>query len=461
MKLKTIYNRCVRNTKCKKDNKNKGKEKVTNESSTSTKIQWQPVKTKSKFKNLNEKSIKKENVYTSHNKPNNLTPQLTKEQPLKFSSNNHNNSSRLSSVSSHYSGSTWDMFPDNQKSPGKTKPNHVVNSSEKTNFNFATSNFQSRAAKTSSYQMEPINNVHIPPPPQKSANKHSSQRTEQPAQKDISPEYTLKLIEQMASKKRHSAKEEFLEEEKDTQFRDLTIEMKKKYGWLDPPTTRAANFHSNSFPCRGLNGNGAPNVPSRQPCSVSVFPPTVPCPNPPKIYAGFRDGVQESHTHYYLFPNNKTEEQLRRERLKSEPLCPTPRPVANQFSNSQVSMIPPPRPPPPKNMIPMTTIKNDFSSSSCHSNKDDYSHMGPTEKCLKVQSLVFGCTTEECRKSLTFNGFDVDKSVRHLKVEHLMNLGVKSKESCIEILKKQGWNLQSSCKFVMDRKRHKLNNHTN
>lgn len=42
-----------------------------------------------------------------------------------------------------------------------------------------------------------------------------------------------------------------------------------------------------------------------------------------------------------------------------------------------------------------------------------------------------------------------------------MNFGVKSRESCIEILRKQGWNLQSSCKFVMDRKRHKSNDHTN
>ena len=62
------------------------------------------------------------------------------------------------------------------------------------------------------------------------------------------------------------------------------------------------------------------------------------------------------------------------------------------------------------------TTQNNLSSSSYHRNKDDYARMGPTEKCLKVQSLVFGCTTEECRNSLMLNGYDVEKSVRHLKV---------------------------------------------
>jgi len=451
MKLKTIYNRCVRNTKCNKDNNNKGKEKIASESGTSTKIQWKPVKNNSKFKSLNEKSVKKENVYTSHKNPELSAQQVTKETPLKFSSNNHNNSSRLSSVSSHYSGTTFDMFPDNQKAPEKTKTNYVITTSKNNKSNYTISNFQA----------EPIKNFHIPPPPLKTDKGCTRQRTEHQAPKDISPEYTLKLIEQMASKKRSSVKEEIRREEKDTQFEDLTIQMKQKYGWLDPPATRSARYHSNSFPCRSSHGNGAPIVPSKQPCSVSVFPPTVPCSNPPTIYAGYRDGVQESHTHYYLYPNNKTEEQLRREVLKSEPLCPIPRPVANQFSNTQISLIPPPRPPPPTNMIPMTTTQNNLSSSSYHRNKDDYARMGPTEKCLKVQSLVFGCTTEECRNSLMLNGYDVEKSVRHLKVEHLMNLGVKSKESCLEILRKQGWNLQSSCKFIMDRKRNKLNNHIN
>jgi len=60
------------------DNNNKGKEKIASESGTSTKIQWKPVKNNSKFKSLNEKSVKKENVYTSHKNPELSAQQVTK-----------------------------------------------------------------------------------------------------------------------------------------------------------------------------------------------------------------------------------------------------------------------------------------------------------------------------------------------------------------------------------------------
>lgn len=222
-----------------------------------------------------------------------------------------------------------------------------------------------------------------------------------------------------------------------------------------------------------------------------------------------KNGKQDSCTHYYLFANNKSKEQIRREQLKNEPLCSIARP---QPTSSNLVKAParsniisaPPRPPPPANH---NLIKDtSFISSRCggggfeandtatfpprriashlvdggaggggatsahhHHNcaslekirppthhqqqqpsRDKYSSMGPSQKSIIIQSEVFGVTNDDCRQALKRNNGDVELTIKFLKIEQLYRLGVSSRDTCKQLLHANNWNLQLASRLIID-----------
>lgn len=310
----------------------------------------------------------------------------------------------------------------------------------------------------------------LPPPPPQQQRRSSPHLHPAPQQtiRDVSPDHTLKLIQQMTHKQQQQENTAITHTTtptstvEDNQFEDIKNEMMIKWGFKQPeksstetsqqqhnnpfdwneippvipprepvrqpPTTSGyhRNTHrhlstpspptSSSAPsCCAATSSAPPTTRSRantqqNPSTVSVFSPIPACTSTPLIYPIMKNGKQESFTHYYLFANNKSKEQLRREQLKNEPLLSIPRPTPQSSvnksppttTNNKHQISAPPRPPPPtsqslissiaptnKNEGSLTSQQTSFESKS--NNNNDTSTFPPRRISSSMTSHLDPC----------------------------------------------------------------------
>ncbi|CAH1792084.1 unnamed protein product [Owenia fusiformis] len=81
---------------------------------------------------------------------------------------------------------------------------------------------------------------------------------------------------------------------------------------------------------------------------------------------------------------------------------------------------------------------------------DDAVSASPRDKVRLVQQQVHGVTEEESHAALCKNHWDIDRSVRYLKLEQLFRLGIASRERCKKLLETFQWNLELAGSVLLD-----------
>lgn len=71
-------------------------------------------------------------------------------------------------------------------------------------------------------------------------------------------------------------------------------------------------------------------------------------------------------------------------------------------------------------------------------------------KVSQVMSSVPNITSEECLKVLQECGWDVETSIKSLKIDQLMKLGLTSKEKCEDALQRSNWNVEIAASAILD-----------
>lgn len=74
----------------------------------------------------------------------------------------------------------------------------------------------------------------------------------------------------------------------------------------------------------------------------------------------------------------------------------------------------------------------------------------PREKVFHVMNSVLGVTDDECHTALCHCHWDIDESIKYLKVEQLFRLGVTSRSHCESLLKALNWNLELASSVMLD-----------
>ncbi|XP_060073718.1 activated CDC42 kinase 1-like [Ylistrum balloti] len=74
----------------------------------------------------------------------------------------------------------------------------------------------------------------------------------------------------------------------------------------------------------------------------------------------------------------------------------------------------------------------------------------PREKVFHVMNSVLGVTDDECHAALCHCHWDIEESIRYLKVEQLFRLGVTSRTHCESLLKALNWNLELASSVMLD-----------
>ncbi|XP_046879330.1 activated CDC42 kinase 1 isoform X2 [Hypomesus transpacificus] len=68
----------------------------------------------------------------------------------------------------------------------------------------------------------------------------------------------------------------------------------------------------------------------------------------------------------------------------------------------------------------------------------------------EVQEAVHGVTVEECETALQSHNGNIPQAVRHLKVQQLFRLGLRSRLECQEVLEGCQWNLEQASTLVLE-----------
>ncbi|KAM4606177.1 activated CDC42 kinase 1 [Polymixia lowei] len=76
--------------------------------------------------------------------------------------------------------------------------------------------------------------------------------------------------------------------------------------------------------------------------------------------------------------------------------------------------------------------------------------MQQEQSITQVQGAVHGVTVEECQAALQSHNWSIPQAVRHLKVEQLFRLGLRSRAECEEVLERCQWNLEQASRLILD-----------
>ncbi|XP_071751582.1 activated CDC42 kinase 1 [Centroberyx gerrardi] len=92
---------------------------------------------------------------------------------------------------------------------------------------------------------------------------------------------------------------------------------------------------------------------------------------------------------------------------------------------------------------PNTSYNNNNGRTAAPSMQQEHS-------ITQVQGAVHGVTVEECQAALHSHNWNIPEAVRHLKVEQLFRLGLRSRAECQEVLRRCEWNLEQSSTLMLD-----------
>lgn len=216
----------------------------------------------------------------------------------------------------------------------------------------------------------------------------------------------------------------------------------------------------------------------------------------PNIYPIVQDGHQLSHTHYFLIPAKGEEDhgrssrttaevrpfsidgnQLRPDSLKSsslhdyqnfETLKVLPREMCrdskSKTSRSSEDLYHSRSKQSPRHEHSWSkqdvNISESYPHASRHSHyKRSNSHNPDVlasdmnwrrEKIEALQNAVIGLTDEECHAALCHCNGNVEKAIKHLKIEQLFRLGLAPRDYCHRLLVDTRWNLEDASSVMMD-----------
>ena len=72
------------------------------------------------------------------------------------------------------------------------------------------------------------------------------------------------------------------------------------------------------------------------------------------------------------------------------------------------------------------------------------------EMVREVHRQVHGVKGRECHAALLNNQCNVDAAVKQLKLDQLVRLGMKRRDSCQALLERHKWNLEQAASALMD-----------
>uniref|UniRef100_A0A7N6BWC9 Non-specific protein-tyrosine kinase n=1 Tax=Anabas testudineus TaxID=64144 RepID=A0A7N6BWC9_ANATE len=76
--------------------------------------------------------------------------------------------------------------------------------------------------------------------------------------------------------------------------------------------------------------------------------------------------------------------------------------------------------------------------------------MDSSQSSAPVQGSVHGVTLEECRAALETHNWSIPQAIKHLKVEQLFRLGLRSRAECEELLQSCQWKLEQASTVMLD-----------
>ena len=214
----------------------------------------------------------------------------------------------------------------------------------------------------------------------------------------------------------------------------------------------------------------------------------------PNIYPIVQDGHQLSHTHYFLIPAKGEEDysaHARRTTAEVRPFSIDGNQVSqdeersssfHDYQNFETLQVL------PREMCqdPKTTrssedlyrrskhspshehswsnqnvdiTKSYPNANRHHQYKRSYSHNPDItasdsnwrrEKITALQEAVIGLTDEECHAALCHCNGNVEKAIKHLKIEQLFRLGLAPRDYCHRLLVDTRWNLEDASSAMID-----------
>lgn len=214
-------------------------------------------------------------------------------------------------------------------------------------------------------------------------------------------------------------------------------------------------------------------------------------PRKANIYPVKQDGIQLSHTHYFLIPpkgerrectptntahvkpflvdrtrtdghksemkNNLDYENISTNYMaavKSMEQC-APLPDSSNRISVTVDVEPPYNRQASSNpgYIKKTASDGDNKSLVVSLESNPGGSGSPRELVQQVRSCVIGVTDEECHTALCQGHWNVDNAVRYLKIQQLFRLGMASREQCEKLLETLHWDLELASSILLDQYR--------
>ncbi|XP_053379243.1 activated CDC42 kinase 1-like isoform X2 [Mercenaria mercenaria] len=216
----------------------------------------------------------------------------------------------------------------------------------------------------------------------------------------------------------------------------------------------------------------------------------------PNIFPIVQDGHQLSHTHYFLIPAKGEEDchsRSRRTTAEVRPFSIDGNQVApaEQHSSSlhdyqnfeTLQVLPREMCQDPKSKTARSSedlyrrskhspghehswsnqavdVTQSYPNAARHSQyKRSYSHNPDIsasdvnwrrEKITALQEAVIGLTDEECHAALCHCNGNVEKAIKHLKIEQLFRLGLAPRDYCQRLLVDTRWNLEDASSAMID-----------
>uniref|UniRef100_A0A3Q3LVT7 Activated CDC42 kinase 1 n=1 Tax=Mastacembelus armatus TaxID=205130 RepID=A0A3Q3LVT7_9TELE len=112
--------------------------------------------------------------------------------------------------------------------------------------------------------------------------------------------------------------------------------------------------------------------------------------------------------------------------------------------------------PPQAQASRLTTPGSSYSSSSFldpltfRDGRGLSSLIDSSQGSAPVQGAVHGVTLEECQAALQSHNWSIPQAIKHLKVEQLFRLGLRSRAECEELLQRYQWNLEQASTVMLD-----------
>ena len=192
---------------------------------------------------------------------------------------------------------------------------------------------------------------------------------------------------------------------------------------------------------------------------------------PSRIHPVVQDGVQTTYTHYWLLPGRDGTRKVQTAEVKpmGAAAASSPSEVSSENHSDRDTVYQnietrPSHPQPSQDIghtnlalhmceefdVGAATAVAEATSGAQDVESPSPALGDPQARIAAVRSAVHGVTESECSAALNLKQWDVDDSIRYLKVEQLFRLGIATKERCRKLLETFNWNLETAGSVLLD-----------